>query len=229
MQLVVARLIVLAGATAFIVGGIAGWYSQPFPRLPAPRAHEFAGPVGEWAWLPVAPMLAAAFAPYRAAWSRWLWVTALAPLLAAVVVLRIDAISLVTFPFFPPLGERSAWLYGSAAGAFVALVGLIAVRVLVARGTTDPLTGGWQVPAVVAVMALSAIAVPFARGSRDAGLERRVAKEVSGQCRGADVRVECRDRLGRPMWCAWEVRCPDGSRSGGSGADGAIYAPATAS
>lgn len=72
-------------------------------------------------------------------------------------------------------------------------------------------------------------AIPVARGLRDEALEGKLARAALRACepdaRPAKVRVECRDRLGREPWCAWEARCADGSVSGSSGAAGTYDGP----
>lgn len=236
MALVALRASVLIGALLFVVGGAVGWCeAEPDVPVPALRAHEFAGVVGEWAWLAVAPLLAATVAPYRGRWARWLWLTALPPLIAAVVVLTIDPISLVTFPFSVPLfPTRSPWLLASLAGAALALTALIAIAMLGSRRAVDPLAGRWQVPAVAVTLVLTAVAIPIARGPRDEAMEAKLARQAVRACGPTvataspppEVRVECRDRLGREPWCAWETRCPDESMTGGSGPAGTFYGPA---
>lgn len=233
MVVVGLRACVLLGALLFVAGGIVGWY-RPDPEFPVPamRAHEFAGVVGEWSWLAVAPLLAATVAPYRGQWARWLWLAALPPMTGALIVLTVDPMTLVTFPFSTPVfPDRSPWLAASLAGASLALAALVAVAALVRRGASDPLTGPWQLPAAAAVLLVAVAVIPVARGPRDEAMERLVTREALRACqpqaRGPTrVRVECRDRLGREPWCAWETRCPDGSRSSGHGAAGAYYGPA---
>jgi hypothetical protein len=97
------RVAVVVGSLAYVAGGGVGWGNPPAPGWPAARAHELAGVAGEWLWLGAGPMLAAGFAPFTRGWLRWLWITALPPLLYAVWVWRYSSVQggAYGYPFFP--------------------------------------------------------------------------------------------------------------------------------
>ncbi|MBJ7331879.1 MAG: hypothetical protein JHC95_18430 [Solirubrobacteraceae bacterium] len=220
MLLRIARAGVLIGASLFVVGAWIGWYEPPFPGLPRSPAYEFAGPVGEWAWLGVAPLLAACVAPFTRPWLRWLWLTPVPPLVAVAIVATVDPFSLVVFPFSPPFSERSAWLLVSGAGAALAWAALVVAWWWTRHGA-EQTSRRWQPIAALAMIVLVAIAVPALRGPRNLEAERVAARGGADECEPSsrldEVRVECRDRLGREPRCAVEVRCHDGSRSGQTG------------
>jgi hypothetical protein len=180
------------------------------------RAHEFAGVVGEWAWLGAAPMLGAAFAPFTRAWLRWLWLAAVAPLLYATWAWKYKD-SAPGYPFFPS-PEASHWgLWVSLVGAAVVLVALLSAFVL-ARRSPGARPAGWQPLAFAAAIPLVLLAAFVVRGPRDEGAERQVRMDLRRDSRAIDferLRVECRDRLGRSLECGWELEEGGGSTEGG--------------
>jgi hypothetical protein len=124
------------------------------------------------------------------------------------------------YPFFPPMLEGAHWgLWLSLAGALVALATLVSAWILAATGSAER-RARWQLPAFVAVFVLVAIGVVVARGTRDATAERSLRAELVTQAkhdrrRVTRIRVLCRRRLARPRECGWEVDYADGSSSGG--------------
>jgi hypothetical protein len=169
-------------------------------------------------------MLAAGFAPFTRGWLRWLWITALPPLLYALWVWRYGSVQGGAFgyPFFPnPDGPYWGVALSLAAGVVV-LASLVGAWIFAITGSPERRSRA-QVPAVCAVLVLSFGAVFVVRGSRDASAEQRirseVAQEVRRDGRPADVeriRVQCRHWLGRPLRCGWEIDYRGGATSGGS-------------
>jgi hypothetical protein len=169
-------------------------------------------------------MLAAGFAPFTRGWLRWLWITPLPPLLYAVWVWRVGSVQggAYGYPFFPnPDGPYWGVALSLAAGVVV-LASLVGAWVFAITGSPERRSRA-QVPAVCAVLVLSFGAVFIVRGSRDASAEQRIRSEVAQEARhdgqAADVertRIQCRDWLGRPLHCAWEIDYRDGSTSGGA-------------
>lgn len=220
------RLPVVVGAVAYVVGGWVGWREGPVPYASPVRAHELAGVVGEWAWLGAAPMLAASMLPFARGWLRWLWLAAVGPLGFAVVAWRYPE-SAPGYPFFPSPEDPHRGLWLSLMGSLVVLVALLLAFVLARRGPGDRATRGRPLLAVAVFVAVL-VGVVVIRGSRDEAAERRVRMSLQGELRGKPdikrLRVECRDRLGRPPRCAWEIEYTGGSSEGGVG-EGASYVP----
>ena len=132
--------------------------------------------------------------------------------------------SFFAYPFLAQ-PESARWpIFLSLGGAVVALVTLLAMW----RTTRAGEHRRWQSIAMVAVLVASVAAIVVVRGPRDDAAERRIRARIHARLvdcpparRGRAparprVRVECRDRVGRPPMCAYDI---DGSRGGASGGD----------
>ncbi len=213
------RLAVAVGAVAYVVGGWVGWRDGRVPEAPTVRAHELAGVVGEWAWLGAAPMLAAAVLPFTRGWLRWLWLSAVGPLVFAGFEWRSPE-SAPGYPFFPSPEDPHWGLWLSLLASAVVLLALLSAFIISRGGRVEQGARGRPLLAI-GVFAAVLLGVMVTRGSRDEGAERRLRMDLQGEIRReADVkrlRLQCRDRLGRPLQCAWEVESSDGSSQGAVG------------
>ncbi len=210
-MIVALRVAVGFGALLFVAGGWMGWYGlqEAPPGFPRIRAHQLREPPGALAWFIVVPLLAASVAPFARRTVRWLWLTAVPPLAAALFV--GIAQPEVRGPFGNTvLGTSpSPWLWASVAGSVLALGALLGVWAVGRRRPDVLRAAGWQPLAATAVVLIASVAIVQERGVRDHETER---VGVTHTCRDGNpvrYRAICRKRIWRDTVCAEQARCGD--------------------
>lgn len=235
----IVRLVILAGVTMYVVGGLTGWFtgSDGFSELRI-SPHELVG--GQWIWLVLLPLLLATVAPFRVRWLAFLW---LAPVPALLLVLGAMIFhSGITLPF-PYSGwqiEGPHWgLLLSYLGAAFATLALLGALLLVALRLEPASSLGLfrrlaqvnrRVLAGVSLLVVLAVAtiILISRDPETGRVEGRLAREVKElalRCRQPypvnkpvpvpQVRVHC-DRIKPRLWqCAFDYDYSNG-KDGGS-------------
>lgn len=238
------RLVVLAGVVAYVVGGLAGWFSGSDGFNDALiHPHELAG--GEWVWLLLMPLLLAAIAPFKVRWLSFLWLAPIPALLFAggSMVYRDDIMP--PFPYFFLKIEEQHWgLVLSLVGAALATLALAAALfvVIVDRekatalqlrkrlACMDPprrrLT---YIGALIAIGALVGLGITLAYDPKAERIEDRLTKlvrefplkeEQVGSLTDLDVRTHCERSDSRRWWCAYEIASDTTSSSSRFTTDG---------